>query len=86
MYNKTNWINSTTLITPDRLNNLEKQYDEAATLLEGIVRTNNTEIIVEVVADKDSETATASRLIYCQTNDKFYFGDGANWNELGVYE
>jgi len=83
MYTKQTWVNATTLITTDKLNNLETQYDDVVLELDTLVRTANTEILVEVVADYTAETATAGRIVFDSTLEKYYVGaDGTNWISL----
>lgn len=81
MYNKTNWINSTTLITPDRLNNLEKQYDEAVAELDTIVRLANTELLVQVAAS--APAGADGKLYFDSTTGKFNYYNGSAFVEIG---
>lgn len=81
MYNKTTWINATTLITPALLNHLETQYDEAVAELDTIVRLANTELLVQTAAS--APAGADGKLYFDSTTGKFNYYNGSAFVEIG---
>jgi hypothetical protein len=81
MYNKTTWINATTLITPALLKKLETQYDEAVAELDTIVRLANTELLVQVAAS--APAGADGKLYFDSTTGKFNYYNGSAFVEIG---
>ena len=81
MYNKTTWVNATTLITVDKLNNLETQYDEAVAQNDTIVRLANTDLLVQVAAS--APAGATAKLYFNSTTGKFNYHNGTAFVEIG---
>lgn len=78
-YDKIVW-NEDKAITPNRLNHMETQYEEAIAEAENLRKDPDKEIVLEVVSEFPSHEA--GRLIYYTNNGEFYGSDGSNWIKL----
>ena len=78
-YSKTAWTEEIAL-TAARLNNMETQYEEAETALEGHWKDTSKMVIAEVVNSLPA-AGTAGRLVFNSTDKKLYFDDGVRFNE-----